>query len=179
MIVAYHGSPNEFEAFDIGRADPGQNDHGHGLYFAENWKVAEPYKRFGNFGHCKLKGAYPETPGYLYRVRILADKEHFLDWDKLLIEQSKGIQRVFAELGIGNITGQQAYDLLVLRWDQTRCIAVSNEFAVSNEACIAVSNALREAGIPGIKWLFQGWHRIFVVFDHNIVQIISRGAAAQ
>jgi hypothetical protein len=46
-IKAYHGSPHEFEKFStehIGTGEGGQA-YGHGLYFAENPRVAEAYKR--------------------------------------------------------------------------------------------------------------------------------------
>jgi hypothetical protein len=46
-IRAYHGSPYDFERFDINRIGTGEGAqaYGHGLYFAENPAVAESYKR--------------------------------------------------------------------------------------------------------------------------------------
>jgi hypothetical protein len=45
-IRAYHGSPYDFERFDISKigAGEGAQAYGHGLYFAENPVVAESYK---------------------------------------------------------------------------------------------------------------------------------------
>jgi hypothetical protein len=46
MIRAYHGSPHDFEKFDISKVGTGEGAqaYGHGLYFAENPAVAEQYK---------------------------------------------------------------------------------------------------------------------------------------
>jgi hypothetical protein len=46
-IKAYHGSPHDFPAFDISKVGTGQGaqSYGHGLYFAEEEKVAEDYRR--------------------------------------------------------------------------------------------------------------------------------------
>ena len=46
MVKAYHGSPHDFEAFDISKVGTGEGAqaYGHGLYFAENPKVAGQYR---------------------------------------------------------------------------------------------------------------------------------------
>ena len=43
---AYHGSPHEFEQFDVGKIGTGEGaqSYGHGLYFAENERVAKEYR---------------------------------------------------------------------------------------------------------------------------------------
>lgn len=45
-IRAYHGSPHDFERFDLSRIGTGEGaqSYGHGLYFAENPAVARSYK---------------------------------------------------------------------------------------------------------------------------------------
>jgi hypothetical protein len=45
-LVAYHGSPAKFDKFDISKlgTGEGQQVYGHGMYFAENAKVAEGYR---------------------------------------------------------------------------------------------------------------------------------------
>lgn len=45
-IVAYHGSPHKFDAFDISKVGTGEGAqaYGHGLYFAENEGVARQYR---------------------------------------------------------------------------------------------------------------------------------------
>lgn len=46
MIKAWHGSPHVFDAFDISRIGTGEGAqaYGHGLYFAENPKIAGYYR---------------------------------------------------------------------------------------------------------------------------------------
>ena len=45
-IKAYHGSPHDFNAFDLSKIGTGEGAqaYGHGLYFAENEKVAKGYR---------------------------------------------------------------------------------------------------------------------------------------
>ena len=45
-ITAYHGSPHDFDQFDIDKIGTGEGNqaYGHGLYFAQNEKVAKNYK---------------------------------------------------------------------------------------------------------------------------------------
>jgi len=46
VIRAYHGSPHTFDRFDMSKIGTGEGAqaYGHGLYFAENPKVAEQYR---------------------------------------------------------------------------------------------------------------------------------------
>ena len=48
-IRAYHGSPHDFDAFDLSKIGTGEGAqaYGHGLYFAENEPVAKSYKAAG------------------------------------------------------------------------------------------------------------------------------------
>ena len=45
-IRAYHGSPHDFDKFDLAKIGTGEGaqSYGHGLYFAENPKVAQDYR---------------------------------------------------------------------------------------------------------------------------------------
>jgi hypothetical protein len=45
-ITAYHGTPHDFERFDMSKIGSGQGEqaYGHGLYFAENEDVAKTYR---------------------------------------------------------------------------------------------------------------------------------------
>jgi ADP-Ribosyltransferase in polyvalent proteins len=60
-IKAYHGSPHDFERFDLSKIGTGEGAqaYGHGLYFAENPKVAEEYRRALAGGSDKLIGGNP------------------------------------------------------------------------------------------------------------------------
>ncbi len=52
-IRAYHGSPHDFDKFDLSKIGTGEGAqaYGHGLYFAENEGVARSYKRPGPHSH--------------------------------------------------------------------------------------------------------------------------------
>lgn len=66
-VRAYHGSPHDFEKFDIGKIGTGEGAqaYGHGLYFAENPQVAKDYRQ--NLGgkeyvvNGKVVGRYGEV----------------------------------------------------------------------------------------------------------------------
>ncbi len=56
--AAYHGSPYDFDRFDLGAIGTGEGAqaHGWGLYFAENRKIAEKYKKlYCTKAGCKIE----------------------------------------------------------------------------------------------------------------------------
>ena len=76
--MAYHGSPHEFEKFDSSKIGSGEGAqaYGHGLYFAENEKVAKGYQeRLAGKGHPFTKEEAKEfgLGGALYQVHIKSD----------------------------------------------------------------------------------------------------------
>src|SRR5271166_4798920 len=89
--------------------------------------------------------------GKTYEVNINADPEHFLDWDKPLSEQHQKIKDFLAgpmfernleqEPGWSKLTGEQLYNAVGQRVSGTKQ---------------ETTQALRDAGIPGIKYLDQG-----------------------
>ena len=87
----------------------------------------------------------------LYKVSIKADKAKFLDWDKPLGEQSPYVQERLKVLDIEHGPFDQkaplsaAYSMMADRLGGVR-----------KGGDAAASKALREAGIPGIKYLDQG-----------------------
>lgn len=111
--------------------------------------------------------AATHTPGTLYEARINADPNDFLDWDTPLSEQPN-IQEKLARIGeatkSSTTTGGQKIGRL--------------EELLPNRA--AVTERLREAGIPGIKYLDAGSRadgegsRNYVVFDDSLIEILSK-----
>ncbi|WP_296201733.1 hypothetical protein [uncultured Hyphomicrobium sp.] len=108
-------------------------------------------------------------PGRMYEVSIKAEPEQFLDWDKPLAEQSEGVrtaaQSVIDQFGL---TSRAASDLYASR-------PLGNLLSGPD-----YSNALREAGIPGIRYLDggsrsagEGSHN-YVVFDENLIDILRK-----
>lgn len=219
---AYHGSPHDFDQFDVSKIGEGEGaqSYGHGLYFAENEDVAREYNRRlsneaggvsaqaladpelgprlrqakeeyerlnGQFvdalnAHDEAKSGEVEhqiggqlryleaierdarekyPTGALYKVRINADQEHFIDWDKRLDEQSPRVQEAIKHaMGIdyhGNFDAEKSQRM----WDEHRYsdagVAIrQGHIAFSDEQ---VAKRLSDAGIPGIKYLDQGSRR--------------------
>lgn len=208
-IIAYHGSPHEFTAFDLSRVGTGEGHqaYGHGLYFAENIETARTYQkevldtayfkkvndrqstiakeleqykipgRYRDFNdprgyeladeYDRLMGEKLGKTGRMYKVAIGAEREAFLDWDKPLSEQSSKVQEALVRLtelekkrfpkdylkleGPGGRTGQSLYrDLAAAITEQKKGNVDLNR--PDREA----SAMLKEAGIPGVKYLDQG-----------------------
>lgn len=87
-IKAYHGSPFNFDAFDISKIGTGEGAqaYGRGLYFADKPEVAQTYH--------DVKG----TPGYMYEVQLNVEPSQLLDLDKSMAEQSPEVRKAFSNL---------------------------------------------------------------------------------
>lgn len=122
-IRAYHGSPYDFDRFDLSKIGTGEGAqaYGHGLYMAENPEVAQSYKKAGQmFGNYKPDENYA---GHLYEVNINADPEHFLDWDKPLSEQSEHVKNAIAN--VDKTLSPEAPDISQIKDPQIRSIVRS------------------------------------------------------
>ncbi len=160
-IEVYHGSPYDFEAFSIEHVGSGEGaqTYGYGLYFAEHPDVAKSYAdklaQVTATHEEMVTGEPSSTTANLYRVRINADREHFLDWDKPLSEQPENVKAAVEKLfpdgktswGYKLKTGEDVVRALAGEMRGDRPIA-------SDPA--AASNALLKFGIPGIKYLDHG-----------------------
>jgi hypothetical protein len=104
-------------------------------------------------------------PGSMYQVNIGADPEHFLDWDKPLSEQHPVVQDVIGKLGIA-----QNY----------KPETVTGEYLARSLGSSEGAQQLREAGIPGIRYLDQGSRGAgqgthnYVVFDAATIDILRK-----
>lgn len=158
---AWHGSPHDFDRFDISKIGTGEGAQafGHGLYFAENEATAKSYReslsrnnegwentakrlvkeatghdigdeaartflratsqhpeddaraaKVAGWGDTQLRALDPGKlanaasairnvkPGSIYQVKIKAAREHFLDWDKPLHQQSEVVRRAVSDI---------------------------------------------------------------------------------
>ena len=102
-------------------------------------------------------------PGSMYEMQVNADPEAFIDWDKPLSEQPKSVQDAFSGLGtpdrMRSVRGEDAYRALEMEsgamdWPVGADAATRKQFR--DTARINASEKLREAGIPGIKYLDAG-----------------------
>lgn len=241
-IRAYHGSPHDFDRFDMSKIGSGEGAQafGHGLYFAESEGVAKSYrdnlsgrniappKMFGKQTEADLMARAENAvsmanydtahaaqrlrseanyfksqgdgesatklaaladrvetgdlafkrPGRMYEVKINADPEHFLDWDKPLSQQSEKVRKAIGydlspEVGatahkyateLEDIYGQlgrmQGGDpKLVARANQLEdALAKIDPKGLSQLRINSLADGpettarLREAGIPGIRY---------------------------
>lgn len=119
-----------------------------------------------------------DRPGRMYEVRIDADPADFLDWDKPLSQQSEKVRGAMNRLANGEVlsndTGEQAYRSAAMQMG-------SRKFLEDPE----LSARVRDAGIPGIKYLDQGSRtsgegtRNYVLFRDDIIDIVRKyGIAA-
>lgn len=132
--------------------------------------------------------AFDRVPaGSMYQVRIDADPADFLDYDAPLSGQPQrvreGVARAMSRgdetLGdlFGDLSDPNAMQLAGL-FPKSSGAQVYNTITASDRA--AATQALREAGIPGIKYLDQGSRgagdgtRNYVVFDDKLVSILKR-----
>lgn len=89
------------------------------------------------------------SAGKMYQVNINADPEHFLDWDKPLSEQSQKVQEAIQNSDYA-YHAQRAWGD---SWKGKTGGQFVGEIAGDSPD---TSQALRQAGIPGIKYLDQG-----------------------
>jgi hypothetical protein len=168
----------------IDHADPALSHYSDGYH--------QPIDRAGIASLEDLTGAQivARNPGSMYQVRINADPEHFLDWDKPLSEQSPIVQRVAQEFGV---TTPSAEDLARDQIASGRPVSAATAWA-ENAAHPPTgmdlvrkvgqdefgSLGLKSRGIPGIKYLDQGSRgagegsRNYVVFDDSLVEILKK-----
>ena len=123
----------------------------------------------------------------MYQVRINADPESFLDWDKPLSQQPESVRRAWEGIAKSPDTEQIAKDFYSYKPGMT--LGDLPEFSDPYGSTIyrqtpgAVESAtakLREAGIPGIRYL-DGNSRgsgagssNYVVFDDSLIEILKK-----
>ena len=248
-IRAYHGSPNDFDKFDMRQIGTGEGAqvYGHGLYFAEKEGVARSYRnnlsgpyQFSIDGRRlaglernaaaamhevggshrraidEVVGDGPLKPiierwerdgiapvrdrdlnGRMYEVRINADPEDFLDWDKPLAQQSEAVQKAVHSAvaeRLDDLERVHAYQQknfkggalpqTIRNLERAKAIAAGKipEDAMVSDVLPGSEGAakLREAGIPGIKYLDGNSRaagegsRNYVVFDDSLVEILRK-----
>lgn len=181
-IRAYHGSPHDFDRFDLSKIGTGEGAHayGHGLYFADKESVAKAYRDKLSAGNDT--SAYP---GRMYEVNINADPAHFLDWDKPLSQQSELVRNTvqpyidkdLQSLRHSRLSGQEINDLRDALENKTM---TGREIYHRQMSLPKTTEELRAAGIPGIKYLDQGSRtagegsRNYVVFDDKLIDILRK-----
>jgi hypothetical protein len=145
-IRAYHGSPHDFERFDMSKIGTGEGAqaYGHGLYFAEKEATAQAYRDALSSGTFR-------PGGRMYEVNINADPKQFLDFDRPFSAQNDAVRSVFQKFGY---VPKDAPPFMLN--DAANQLAAKEGSWSTAAGGRNVSEKLREAGIPGIKYLDQG-----------------------
>jgi hypothetical protein len=137
---------------------------------AENhWNVGGLQDIVDALSAVKAGKAELQKPGHQYEVAINADAEHFLDWDRPLSEQPHVLEKAPQLLEAAK---QEAYQRALAATHQDRAdqlwtmvkdpTQAPGEFAMRGMAGgnrpseQQITAQLREAGIPGIRYLDQG-----------------------
>ena len=248
-ITACHGSPHDFDQFDISKVGTGEGaqSYGHGIYLAEAEPTAKTYRDalsgdpvaetgekpdWQNKGSKSLglmslaqsmdkkltgdeairdaiedlsrNAAYSErqdikqryydaaaslkqmlgkewkqNPGHMYEVHINAHPDHFLDWDKPLVEQSNYVKKALIQFQ--DHLHQAAQDMFDGSPNDLRGADLYHWLAGEHQGGLGspneVSNTLKKNGIKGVKYLDQASRaagegsRNYVVFDDKLVNV--------
>ena len=129
-------------------------------------------------------GTFNAGSGRMYEVNIKASPDDFLDWDKPLSQQSEKVRGALPPTP-EDVTGMQLINQLeqMVRAQQPRTMAdasFSKFDQNTSQAKKLITDRLRDAGIPGIKYLDQGSRgagegsRNYVVFDANLIEILRK-----
>jgi hypothetical protein len=152
---AWHGSRHQFTPTEVSPLGEFQNTaigtgegtqiYGSGHYVAQSQGVARSYMTAG-------ADAVVYDPGNLYQVSVKPDEHEFLDWDQPLHKQSPQVQKIIKDNKFlyssrtGEDYGHEIYAGMVDKAGEPQW----------------ASEALHNAGIPGIKYLDQQSRNIHV-----------------
>lgn len=118
-----------------------------------------------------------DNPGRMYEVRINAEPEQFLDWDKSVAEQTPAVRDQLAAFGLSD--DAKAFNILQGIVERMR---VDGRISGGRDLGVQVSDELRGAGLPGIRYLDQGSRNAgtgssnYVVFDDALIDIMRKYA---
>ena len=186
-VTTYHGSPHDFDKFDISKTATGENGqaYGYGTYVAE---------------HPDVAGKFKKQNGHLYKVDL--PDEHvgnMLEWDKPLLNQSDKVRKSLLSLNDPYIN-EALTTMPKLSPDGDYWTYMGNTYASKAEALedanpmkiihgytnIAknpkeISEVLNKAGIKGVKYenfqitKGQGGNTFnYVVFDPADLKILEK-----
>lgn len=124
----------------------------------------------------------PRPTGRLYHTELDVEPEDLLDWDKPLSEQSEKVKAAIRRIGDVNRNAFRKAELERWMADDSDFFSGARLLDVlqGDFGRDGVSAALREAGIPGIRYLDQGSRGAgqgssnYVIFSDDLVKILSK-----
>lgn len=140
----------------------------------EGEKAAEEYDR--------LMSQKLNANGYLYKVRLHADPESFLDWDAPIAKQSKPVREALMRALADRLGPEELQTFPINPRKVTGGKAYAMLHPESRYNAAAASEMLSKAGIAGIRYLDAGSRvngkgtRNYVLFDPSKAEIIGKDA---
>lgn len=196
-IRAYHGSPHDFDRFDLSKIGTGEGAqvYGHGLYFAENPKVAQEYRTSLSQGGlhpaaqekygpalAHAKAAFERSAEELTTAHITGKPEHIKRqiraqgetnrqrWDEILDRAEKE----FGPPGHSYEVNIRARPEEFVDWEK---LSPAAQQELRNPESV---RRLAESGYPGVRYLDQGSRSAgngtsnYVLFRDDIVDILRK-----
>lgn len=129
----------------------------------------------------RVKRAEVSLGGKLYEVEIKADHEDLLDLDAPLSKQPPRVQEAIRKLGFELVEYRDGHWLQKEIWRHADDYINENHWGKPGfDVDAETSKRLREAGIPGLRYLDQGSRnagdgtRNIVIFDDSLVKITKK-----
>jgi hypothetical protein len=137
-----------------------QGSMGDRLGDIRNWYRNQP-EMLAAIDRAEKRMTLKENPGFVYETNINADRNTFLDWDKPLSKQPEAVRRTLEKLIGGPAGSNQVFDDM---FGAVPSKGGGYEYGADGGRAYKnldtgggkLSEILREAGIPGIKYLDAG-----------------------
>jgi hypothetical protein len=143
-----------------------KNDRADSAEAAVRWFEKHGHRLSGNF------------PGHAYKVRIKAEPEHFLDWDKRVDAQHPVVQKALRAALPALFDREEPGKM----WSTDDGEAAYRKLTAAHGGRQAASEALLAQGVPGIRYFDQGSRagasgtRNYVTFHHDPVEVEEKYA---
>jgi hypothetical protein len=184
-IMAWHASPHDFDRFDFSKIGTGEGaqDYGHGGYFAQSPAVS------GKGGKYYNQSLESHGKAHAYRTELDVEPHQLLDWDKPVGEQTEAIRKAIAPLAEEAVRKLSESDAYLASKARAMGMPEMKQRGIDPNALTVsdllkhnpgAEDALREAGVPGIRYLDQGSRGAeggthnFVIFDDSLAKILGK-----
>lgn len=150
--VAYHGTPHDFEKFDLKKIGTGEGAqaYGHGLYFAENEKVAQQYRDTLTEDVVHVRG----TNGKTRAIAVPADVKNPYRLSPEQVAANEITNAPSLERARESLIEAAKEASSKARWNAERASRATDSIhrSVSREG-VTINNKNRAAYERAIKWL--------------------------
>lgn len=192
MIRAFHGSPYDFDRFDASKIGGGAGSQmaGHGLYFAENRRIADRY-RYPTGGRLPSSPSRysGKLPGRVYEVELLHPQERLIDFESPLSEQAAVSEAMHGALGAMPRRDAKLFEKFLAEGPDGQNAYMLLDHLLGPEKAAATMQSL---GVPGTKFLdvtgegtrnyviFPGAEdQIRILRKYGLLAPMAAGAASQ